>query len=77
LSKKKEIEKQKQEERHKQHLKELQKRHKPQVVASGNKGHGPITGSRIGERRTGPVLGGGDRDENPLKRQTTFICRMK
>lgn len=78
LRKKKEMEKEKHEERRKQHLKEAQKRHKLQVVASGNKGHGPITGlRRTGERRTGPVLGGGDREENPLKRQTTFICRMK
>lgn len=77
MRKKKEMEKQKHEERRKQHLKEAQNRHKPQILGSGTKGHDLVSGSRIGERRTVPVIGGGDRDENPLKRQTTFICRMK
>lgn len=77
LRKKRESEKQKQEERHKQHLKETQNRQKqPQVLPSGGKGHLSISGSRIGEKRAAPVLGG-DRDENPMKRQTAFMCRMK
>ncbi|KNA10638.1 hypothetical protein SOVF_142490 [Spinacia oleracea] len=76
--KKREMEKQKQEERHKQHLKEAQNRQKPpQVLPSAVKGGNvSISGSRIGEKRTAPVLGG-DRDENPMKRQTAFMCRMK
>ncbi|XP_021749609.1 protein PAF1 homolog [Chenopodium quinoa] len=78
LRKKREMEKQKHEERHKQHLKEAQNRQKPpqtlpSVVKPGNMS---ISGSRIGEKRSAPVLGG-DRDENPMKRQTAFMCRMK
>lgn len=77
LRKKKELEKQKQEERHKQHLKETQNRQKqPQVLPSAVKGNVSISGSRIGEKRAAPVIGG-DRDENPMKRQTAFMCRMK
>lgn len=77
LRKKKEFEKQKQEERHKQHLKETQNRQKqPQVLPSAVKGNVSISGSRIGEKRAAPVIGG-DRDENPMKRQTAFMCRMK
>ena len=71
------MEKQKQEERHKQHMKVTQNRPKqPQVQPSGVKGHLSISGSRIGERRTNPVLIG-EKDENPMKRQTAFMCRMK
>ncbi|KAL2940238.1 Protein PAF1-like protein [Bienertia sinuspersici] len=77
LRKKREMEKQKQEERHKQQLKETQNQQKqPQVLPSGVKGNMSISGSRIGEKRAAPVLGG-DRDENPMKRQTAFMCRMK
>ncbi|XP_057518716.1 protein PAF1 homolog [Amaranthus tricolor] len=77
LRKKREMEKQKQEERHKQHMKVTQNQPKqPQVQPSGAKGHLSISGSRIGERRTTPVLIG-EKDENPMKRQTAFMCRMK
>lgn len=77
LRKKKEMEKQRQDEKHKRQLKELQNRQKPQVLPPGPKGHGSISGSRIGEKRAAPVLGGERGDENPMKRQTAFMCRMK
>ncbi|XP_057527318.1 protein PAF1 homolog [Amaranthus tricolor] len=77
LRKKREMEKQKLVDRHKQHMKETQNRPKqPQVLPPGAKAHLSISGSRIGERRATPVIGG-DRDENPMKRQTAFMCRMK
>ncbi|XP_074312500.1 protein PAF1 homolog [Silene latifolia] len=77
LRKKKEMEKARQEEKHKQQLKDVHhSRQKPQVPASGPKVHGSISGSRIGEKRAAPVMAG-DRDENPMKRQTAFMCRMK
>ncbi|KAL9247366.1 hypothetical protein vseg_020807 [Gypsophila vaccaria] len=77
LRKKKEMEKARQEEKRKQQLKEVhQNRQKPQAPASGVKGHGSISGLKVGEKRAAPVLAG-DRDENPMKRQTAFMCRMK
>lgn len=78
LRKKKEFEKQRQEERHRQHLKESQATvlQKTQLMASGMKGHGSIAGSRLGERKATPFLSG-DRIENRLKKPTTFICKMK
>lgn len=77
LRKRKEMEKQRQEQKRKQHLKESHNQQKPQVLASGPKVHGSISGSKIGERRAAPVLAGERGDENPMKRQTAFMCRMK
>ncbi|CAL5361305.1 unnamed protein product [Camellia sinensis] len=78
LRKKRELEKQKQEEKHRQQLKESQNAvlQKTQLLSSGVKGHGSISGSRMGERRSAPLLGG-DRVENRLKKPTTFICKLK
>lgn len=76
--KKREFEKLRQEERHRQHLKESQATvlQKTQLMSSGMKGHGSIAGSRLGERKATPFLSG-DRIENRLKKPTTFICKMK
>ncbi|GFP85662.1 RNA polymerase ii-associated factor 1 homolog [Phtheirospermum japonicum] len=78
LRKKREYEKQKQEEKLKQHLKESQNKvlQKTQMLASGSKGHGSISGSHMGDRRSTPLLSG-DRIENRLKKPTTFLCKMK
>ncbi|KAK6914823.1 RNA polymerase II associated factor Paf1 [Dillenia turbinata] len=79
LRKKREFEKQRQEEKHRQQLKESQDTvlRKTQLLSSGNKGgHGSIVGSRMGERRTAPLLGG-ERIENRLRKPTTFIGKMK
>ncbi|PSS09766.1 hypothetical protein CEY00_Acc12681 [Actinidia chinensis var. chinensis] len=78
LRKKRELEKQKQEEKHRQQLKESQNAvlQKTQMLSSGLKGHGSISGSRMGERRTTPLLGS-ERIENRLKKPTTFICKLK
>lgn len=78
LRKKKEYEKQKQEEKHRQQVKESQNRilQKTQMLSSGIKGQGSITGSHIGERRTTPLLTG-ERAENRLKKPTTFLCKLK
>ncbi|KAJ4831087.1 Protein PAF1 [Turnera subulata] len=77
LRKKREYEKQRQEEKHKQHMKESQNSvlQKTQMM-SAQKGHGSIVGSRMGERRTAPLLGG-ERIENRLKKPTTFLCKLK
>ncbi|KAL5176372.1 Protein PAF1 [Glycine soja] len=77
LRKKREFEKQRQEEKHRQQLKEsqntvLQKTH----LLSSGKGHGMIAGSRMGERRSTPLLGA-ERVENRLKKPTTFLCKLK
>ncbi|CAI9114213.1 OLC1v1014877C1 [Oldenlandia corymbosa var. corymbosa] len=78
LRKKREFEKQRQEEKHKQHLKESQNRvlQKTQLLSSGAKGHGSITGSHVADRRTTPLLTG-ERIENRLKRPTAFVCKLK
>lgn len=80
LRKKRELEKQKHEEkqRQSQQLKESQNAvlQKTQMLSSGAKGHGSIIGSRMGERRTTPLLSG-ERAENRLKKPTTFICKLK
>ncbi|CDO97975.1 unnamed protein product [Coffea canephora] len=78
LRKKREYEKQRQEEKHRQHIKESQSRvlQKTQMISSGTKAHGSITGSHIGDRRTAPLLSG-ERIENRLKKPTTFLCKLK
>ncbi|KAL1533434.1 Protein PAF1 [Salvia divinorum] len=78
LRKKREFEKHKKEENHKQHLRESQNKvlQKTQMLASGAKGHGSISGSHMGDRRSTPLLGG-DRIENRLKKPTTFLCKLK
>ncbi|KAK6153622.1 hypothetical protein DH2020_013261 [Rehmannia glutinosa] len=45
------------------------------MLASGSKGHGSISGSHMGDRRSTPLLSG-DRIENRLKKPTTFLCKM-
>ncbi|KAF7843399.1 protein PAF1-like protein [Senna tora] len=77
MRKKREFEKQRQEEKHRQQLKESQNTvlQKTQILSSG-KGHGSIVGSRMGERRTTPLLSG-ERMENRLKKPTTFLCKLK
>lgn len=78
MRKKREYEKQKQEEKVKQHLRESQNKvlQKTQMLASGAKGHGSISGSHMGDRRSTPLLSG-DRIENRLKKPTTFLCKLK
>lgn len=78
LRKKKEMERQKQEERHKWQLKQSQNAvlKKTQTLAAAEKGHGSVSGSHMGERRTTPLLTS-ERFENLLKKPTTFLCRMK
>lgn len=72
------MEKQKQEEKHKQQLKESQSKilQKTQLLSSGNKPHGSISGSHMGDRRATPFLSG-ERVENRLKKPTTFLCKLK
>ncbi|CAK7356759.1 unnamed protein product [Dovyalis caffra] len=76
LRKKREFEKQRQDEKHRQQLKELQNPalQKNQMMSS-QKGHGSIVGSRLGDRRAAPLLGG-ERTENRLKKPTTFLCKL-
>ncbi|KAL2516275.1 Protein PAF1-like protein [Forsythia ovata] len=78
LRKKREYERLRQEEKHKQHLKESQTKvlQKTQMLATGVKGHGSISGSHMGDRRSTPLLSG-ERIENRLKKPTTFVCKMK
>ncbi|KAJ0950302.1 putative RNA polymerase II associated factor Paf1 [Helianthus annuus] len=78
LRKKKEMEKQKQEEKHRQQLKESQSKilQKTQMLSSGSKPHGSITGSHMGDRRATSFLSG-ERIENRLKKPTTFLCKLK
>ncbi|XP_023547399.1 protein PAF1 homolog [Cucurbita pepo subsp. pepo] len=75
--KKREFEKQRQDERHRHHLKESQNTilQKTQMLSTG-KGHGSIVGSRMGERKATPFLSG-ERIENRLKKPTTFLCKLK
>ncbi|KAK0597538.1 hypothetical protein LWI29_026313 [Acer saccharum] len=88
LRKKREYEKQRQEEKHRHQMKESQNAimHKTQMIGAGKGtgagggggggGHGSIVGSRMGDRRATPFLGG-ERVENRLKKPTTFVCKMK
>lgn len=78
LRKKKEMEKQRQEEKHKQQLKESQSKvlQKTQLLSSGSKPHGSVSGSHMGDRRATPFLSG-ERIENRLKKPTTFLCKLK
>ncbi|KAI3737668.1 hypothetical protein L2E82_27678 [Cichorium intybus] len=78
LRKKKEMEKQRQEEKHKQQLKESQSKvlQKTQLLSSGIKPHGSVSGSHMGDRRATPFLSG-ERIENRLKKPTTFLCKLK
>ncbi|EEF46384.1 protein PAF1 homolog [Ricinus communis] len=77
LRKKREFEKHRQEEKHRQQVKESQNSilQKTQML-SAQKGHGSIVGSRMGDRRAPPLLGG-ERIENRLKKPTTFLCKLK
>ncbi|KAG9455243.1 hypothetical protein H6P81_008147 [Aristolochia fimbriata] len=78
LRKKREYEKQKQEE--KRHLQSKESHphslHKTHATSSAPKPHGSIAGSRMGERRTAPLLSG-ERIESRLKKPTTFLCKLK
>ncbi|XP_059645095.1 protein PAF1 homolog [Cornus florida] len=78
LRKTRELEKQKQEEKQRQQLKELKNTvlRKTQMLSSGMRGHGSISGSRLGERITTPLFSG-ERIENRLKKPTTFLCKLK
>lgn len=77
LRKKREFEKHRQEEKHRQQLKESQNTvlQKTNMLSSG-KGHGLVAGSRMGERRSTPLLSA-ERVENRLKKPTTFLCKLK
>ncbi|XVF86704.1 hypothetical protein PTKIN_Ptkin18bG0063400 [Pterospermum kingtungense] len=59
-------------EKHRQQMKESQR---TQMMSSA-KGHGSMVGSRMGDRRATPFLGG-ERMENRLKKPTTFLCKLK
>ncbi|KAJ8535905.1 hypothetical protein K7X08_034306 [Anisodus acutangulus] len=78
LRKKRELEKQMHDEKHRQQLKESQNRvlQKTQMLTSGMKGHGSISASHMADRRTAPLLSG-ERTENRLKKPTTFLCKLK
>ncbi|CAK8560254.1 unnamed protein product [Lathyrus sativus] len=82
MRKKREFEKQRQDEKHRQQkkLKESQNSvlQKTQMASSGGTGkvHGSIAGSRMGERRTTPLLSS-ERVENRLKKPTTFLCKLR
>ncbi|XP_024972610.1 protein PAF1 homolog isoform X2 [Cynara cardunculus var. scolymus] len=78
LFKKREMEKQRQEEKHRQQLKESQNKvlQKTQILSSGIKPHGSVSGSHMGDRRANPFLSG-ERIENRLKKPTTFLCKLK
>lgn len=78
LRKKREMEKQRQEEKTRQQLKESQNKilQKTQVLSSGIKPHGSVSGSHMGDRRATPFLTG-ERVENRLKKPTTFLCKLK
>lgn len=77
LRKKREFEKLKQEEKHRQKMNESQNTilQKTQMLSSA-KGHGSIVGSRMGERKATPFLSS-ERVENRLKKPTTFLCKLK
>ncbi|VFQ92948.1 unnamed protein product [Cuscuta campestris] len=78
LRKKREYEKQRHEEKHRQLLKESQNKVllKTQMLASGLKGHGSISASHMADRRNTPLLSG-ERSENRLKKPTTFLCKLR
>ncbi|KAF6137844.1 hypothetical protein GIB67_040552 [Kingdonia uniflora] len=78
IRKKREYEKLRQEEKHKQRIKESQKSvlHKTQMLASGSKGQGSMSGSRGLDKKSAAMLSS-ERIENRLKKQTTFICKLK
>ncbi|KAL6002332.1 hypothetical protein ACLOJK_034263 [Asimina triloba] len=79
LRKKREYEKQRMEEKRRQQMREVQSNplHKGLMAsAPAAKPHGSMAGSRMGERRAGPFLGG-ERIENRLKKPTTFLCKLK
>ncbi|CAN0878195.1 Protein PAF1 homolog [Linum grandiflorum] len=76
LRKKREFEKHRQEEKQRQQLKESQSSMHKNHVSSSQKGHGSIAGQRVGDRRATPLLGA-ERNENRLKKPTTFLCKLK
>lgn len=83
MRKKKEYEKHRQEEKHRHQQKQLKESQnsvlqKTQMVSSGGAGkvHGSIAGSRMGDKRATPLLGG-ERVENRLKKPTTFLCKLR
>lgn len=77
LRKKREYEKQRLEERSRQHFKDSQNTilQKTQMMSLG-KGHGSVVGSRMGDRRATSFLSS-ERIENRLKKPTTFLCKLK
>lgn len=78
LRKKRELERQRQEEKLRMQLKQSQGKvlQKTQMLSSGIKGHGSISGSHMGEKRTNTLLSG-ERTENRLKKPTTFLCKLR
>ncbi|KAK3018920.1 hypothetical protein RJ639_003517 [Escallonia herrerae] len=78
VRKKKDLEKQRQDDKHRQQLKDSQNKvlQKTQMLSSGIKAHGSISGSHMGDRRATPFLSG-ERSENRLKKPTTFLCKLK
>ncbi|KAK2971129.1 hypothetical protein RJ640_008553 [Escallonia rubra] len=78
VRKKKELEKQRQDDKHRQQLKDSQNKvlQKTQMLSSGIKGQASISGSHMGDRRATPFLSG-ERSENRLKKPTTFLCKLK
>ncbi|GAV61260.1 Paf1 domain-containing protein [Cephalotus follicularis] len=76
MRKKREYEKQRHEEKHRQMLKESQNTVLQKTQMSSGKGPASISGSRMGDRRAAPLLGG-ERIENRLKKPTTFLCKLK
>lgn len=76
MRKKREYEKQRQEEKHRQMLKESQNTVLQKTQMTSGKGPASISGSRMGDRRATPLLGG-ERIENRLKKPTTFLCKLK
>nr|GEW90224.1 protein PAF1 homolog [Tanacetum cinerariifolium] len=78
IRKKKEFEKRRQAEKHRQQFKESQNKvlHKTNILSSGMKPHGSVSGSQMGDRRATALLNG-ERAENRLKKPTTFICKLK
>lgn len=78
VRKKREMEKQREQEKQRQQLKESQNKllQKTQMLSSGMKPHGSVSGSQMGDRRATSFLSG-ERIENRLKKPTTFICKLK
>ncbi|KAF3796679.1 PAF1-like protein [Nymphaea thermarum] len=77
IRKRKEYERQRMEEKQRRLMKESQATvlHKTNLLSSGAKVHGSVTGSR-GVERKAPFLTA-DRVENRLKKPTTFLCKLK